>query len=66
MVMFSMRGKGDWGRGIPYGVAIAAGGAVILWGPMAGLVEPIGARPRVTANQIKQELLAPKPHAQAR
>jgi hypothetical protein len=26
-----MRGKGDFGRGIPYGVAIAAGGVVVVW-----------------------------------
>jgi prepilin peptidase CpaA len=66
MVMFAMRGNGDWGRGIPYGVAIAVGGVLILWAPMTGLVEPIGGRPKVTANQIKQELVAPKPHAQSR
>ena len=31
-VMFHMRGKGDFGRGVPYGVAIAiATMAIILW-----------------------------------
>ncbi len=31
MVMLTMRGKGDFGRGIPYGVAIAAAAAAIVW-----------------------------------
>jgi prepilin peptidase CpaA len=31
LVIWSMRGKGDFGRGIPYGVAIAAGGVVVVW-----------------------------------
>jgi prepilin peptidase CpaA len=35
-VMFSLRGRGDYGRGVPYGVAIAMGGSAVLW---AGLVE---------------------------
>jgi prepilin peptidase CpaA len=26
LVMLQMRGKGDWGGGVPYGIAIAAGG----------------------------------------
>lgn len=30
LVMLQMRGKGDFGRGIPYGVAISLGGASIL------------------------------------
>ena len=31
MVLINMRGKGDFGRGVPYGVAIAAGGWVMVW-----------------------------------
>jgi prepilin peptidase CpaA len=31
MVMISMQGKGDPGRGVPYGVAIAAAGIVLVW-----------------------------------
>ncbi len=31
LVMLALRGKGDFGRGIPYGVAIAAGGALTIW-----------------------------------
>jgi prepilin peptidase CpaA len=56
MVMFSMRGKGDWGRGVPYGVAIAVGGALIVWAPMTGLVQPLGARPHVSAADIGKAL----------
>lgn len=38
IVMFAMRGQGDHGRGIPYGVAIGVGGAVVLWGYLSGLL----------------------------
>ncbi len=31
LVMLTLRGKGDYGRGIPYGVAIAAGGSLTIW-----------------------------------
>lgn len=31
VVMFQMRGRGDFGRGVPYGVAIATAGLLILW-----------------------------------
>lgn len=34
MVMLKLRGKGDYGRGVPYGVAIAAGAALVIWGPL--------------------------------
>jgi prepilin peptidase CpaA len=33
-VMFALRGKGDFGRGIPYGVAIAFGAALVVWGAL--------------------------------
>lgn len=36
LVMLQLRGKGDFGRGVPYGVAIAAGTAVVVWGPYLG------------------------------
>jgi prepilin peptidase CpaA len=36
LVMLNLRGKGDFGRGIPYGVAIAVGAMVTLWGYFSG------------------------------
>jgi prepilin peptidase CpaA len=33
LVMFQMRGKGDFGRGVPYGVAIAIATIALLWWP---------------------------------
>jgi prepilin peptidase CpaA len=64
MAMFTLRGKGDWGRGVPYGVAIAVGGAVIMWGPIAGVAPPF-AKPsqHVTASDIRREFSAPEPKA---
>lgn len=38
--MLMLRGQGDWGRGVPYGVAIAVGAAAVLWASMFGLLEP--------------------------
>jgi len=66
LAMLSMRGKGDWGRGVPYGLAIATGGALIMWAPITGIVKPIGARPDVTATQVKQFMEAPRPQPGAR
>lgn len=62
LAMFTLSGKGDWGRGVPYGVAIAVGGAVIMWGPVAGVAPPF-AKPshRVTASDIRREFSAPEP-----
>ena len=37
-VMFHMRGKGDFGRGVPYGVAIAIATVVILLFPQNKLI----------------------------
>ena len=34
MVMWNMKGQGDFGRGIPYGIAIAVGGGVVIWGQL--------------------------------
>ena len=65
MVMLSMGGKGDWGRGVPYGVAIAAGALVVLWGSMAGYVEPYGygkpAPRHISAGELNRALSAPLP-----
>lgn len=36
LVMLNLRGKGDFGRGIPYGVAIGIGGIAALWGYFTG------------------------------
>lgn len=36
LVMLKMRGAGDWGRGIPYGVAIAIGGGLVVWSQAIG------------------------------
>ena len=38
MIIFAMRGQGDHGRGIPYGVAIGVGAAVVLWGYLSGVL----------------------------
>jgi prepilin peptidase CpaA len=62
MAMFALRGKGEWGQGIPYGVAIAIGGAVIMWAPIAGLVQPLGARPHVSSQDISKGFAPPAPH----
>ncbi len=38
LLMLTQRGKRDQGRGIPYGVAIGVGAAVVLWGYLTGLL----------------------------
>jgi prepilin peptidase CpaA len=65
VVMLTMGGKGDWGRGVPYGVAIAAGAAVVLWGAIGGYVEPyrLGKPAPVTARSLGKALAAPLPAA---
>jgi prepilin peptidase CpaA len=42
MVMLTMRGKGDYGKGVPYGVAIAIGAVVVIWSTLLGLPLPAG------------------------
>ena len=37
LVMLKMRGKGDFGRGIPYGVAIALAAAALVWSALLRL-----------------------------
>jgi prepilin peptidase CpaA len=63
MAMLTMGGKGDWGRGIPYGVAIAIGAAVVMWGSIGGYVQPysFGKPPpaQVSAGQLSRALAAP-------
>jgi prepilin peptidase CpaA len=41
LVMLTLRGKGDFGRGIPYGVAIATGGLLIVWDGLLRIPIPI-------------------------
>jgi prepilin peptidase CpaA len=36
VVMFQTKGRGDFGRGVPYGVAIAVGGGIVLWERLFG------------------------------
>ena len=36
LVMLQMRGKGDWGRGVPYGVPIAIACAGVVWANLLG------------------------------
>jgi prepilin peptidase CpaA len=38
LVMLQMRGKGDWGKGVPYGCAIAIGAVVTGW--ISGFLAP--------------------------
>jgi prepilin peptidase CpaA len=52
MVMFALQGKGDFGRGIPYGVAIAIGAALVTWAALTGYLQPYGAPQRVSADDI--------------
>ena len=40
LVMLTMKGAGDYGRGIPYGVAIAVGGTAAVWLRICGLERP--------------------------
>lgn len=43
LAIWSLRGQGDWGRGIPYGIAIALGAAVVVWGQLFGWIRPYSA-----------------------
>ena len=40
-VHFILQGKGDFGRGVPYGVAIALAGAVVVWVTLLKLPIPL-------------------------
>lgn len=48
VLMFWFRGSGDFGRGIPYGVAIAIGAAFTFWGALTGALPPELLRPALT------------------
>ena len=61
LTMVTMRGKGDWGRGVPYGVAIAVGGALVIWAPMTDFLRPVGEHVHVSNGEI-QKLIGPQPH----
>ena len=37
-VMFALNGKGDYGKGIPYGIAISLGALLVIWGGLAQLL----------------------------
>jgi prepilin peptidase CpaA len=43
LAIWSMKGQGDWGRGIPYGVAIAVGGVLVVWGQLLGWIRAYAA-----------------------
>jgi prepilin peptidase CpaA len=63
LVMFTMRGKGDWGRGVPYGVAIAAGAVMVTWAGLTGLLDPFpySGRAPVTAHALSSVLAGHNP-----
>ena len=48
LLMVTLRGKGDFGRGIPYGVAIAIAGALVVWAGLLNLHAFQGVFCRVT------------------
>jgi prepilin peptidase CpaA len=54
MVMFALQGKGDFGRGVPYGAAIAAGGVFAIWAMWTSYLPPFayGAETKPTAHGI--------------
>jgi prepilin peptidase CpaA len=56
LVMIQMGGKGDYGRGIPYGVAIAFGAIVVIWGTMLGLLPHVFGGGRINAQDITRAL----------
>jgi hypothetical protein len=37
-VMFALKGKVDYGPGIPYGIAISLGALLVIWGGLAQLL----------------------------
>jgi prepilin peptidase CpaA len=40
LAMITLRGKGDLGPGIPYGLPIAVGAAIVIWLPLIGWPRP--------------------------
>ena len=61
-VMFTMRGKGDYGRGVPYGVAVALGALIVIWGNLGGFLDPYGygGPTPVTSHSISKALSIPR------
>jgi prepilin peptidase CpaA len=56
LVMFTLRGKGDYGSGVPYGVAIAIGGILVIWGMLTGLIPPFGSPGQLSVNDLTSAL----------
>ena len=65
LVMFNLRGKGDFGPGVPYGAAIAIGGIVVLWAAVSGVLAPYGyGQPSpITVHDLNRALQGGHPHA---
>lgn len=53
LAMITLRGRGDWGRGIPYGVAIALAGAIGIWSVLLGLTPQLSWRHDVTVTDMQ-------------
>ena len=62
LAMFTLRGKGEYGRGVPYGVAVAVGAALAIWGSLTGVLNPYGygGPPPVTGHTIARALSMPR------
>ena len=56
LAMFALRGKGDFGPGIPYGVAIGLAGLFVVFGPMTGSVRPFGQPAHISVHDIDAAL----------
>ncbi len=63
LAIFTLRGKGDSGPGVPYGVAIGAGGALVLWAAVTGWLLPYGYGhpPRPTSHNVERSLAGGHP-----
>jgi len=63
LAIFTLRGKGDSGPGVPYGVAIGIGGALVLWAAVTGWLLPYGYghAPHPTAQNIERSLAGGHP-----
>jgi prepilin peptidase CpaA len=62
LTMVTLKGKGDWGGGVPYGVAIAVGGVLVIWAPMTDFVRPVSAPRQVTSVQLKSFIATDHSH----
>lgn len=63
LAIITLRGKGDAGPGVPYGVAIGVGGAVVLWAAITGWLLPYGYGHVVhpTAHNVERSLAGGRP-----